>query len=56
MSERVITEVGNQIGNFISSCPNNMKGVWREYMRVRVIIDLENPLKWSMKLRKMGND
>lgn len=56
MSEKVLKEVGNQIGVFVSSCPSNFKGVWREYMRIRVTIDLSKPLKRRMKLRKSGNE
>lgn len=51
--EKVIEEVGNQIGTFVSSCPNNFKGIWREYMRVRVSIDISKPLKRRMKLGLM---
>lgn len=56
MSEKVITEVGNQMGRFVCSCPSNFKGVWREYMRIRVTLDLSKPLKRKMKLRKSGNE
>lgn len=27
MFEKIITEVGNQIGTFVSSCPTNFKGL-----------------------------
>lgn len=56
MSERIITEVGNHIGTFLSSCPNNFRGIWREYMRVRVAINIEKPLKRRMKVCKAGNE
>lgn len=45
MSMRIIKEVANYIENFVESCPSNFVGVWREYMRVRVNIDLSKPLK-----------
>ncbi|KAK1380771.1 hypothetical protein POM88_027515 [Heracleum sosnowskyi] len=52
MSQRVVTDVGNYIGKFLESDTNNFMGVWREYLRVRVTIDLTKPLKRRMKLRK----
>lgn len=52
MSQRVVQDVGNYIGKFIEFDGNNFVGVWREYLRVRVTIDLKSPLKRQMKLRK----
>ncbi|XP_017217178.1 uncharacterized protein LOC108194750 [Daucus carota subsp. sativus] len=56
MSEKIITEVGNEIGKYVCSCPTNFKGVWREYMRIRVTMDLSKPLKRRMKIRKSGKE
>lgn len=56
MSMRIIKEVANFIGAFVKSCPSNFVGVWHEYMRVRVTIDLSRPLKRKMKIRKAGNE
>lgn len=56
MSEKIIKQVGNYIGTFIESCPSNFVGVWREFMRVRVRIDLSKPLKRRIKLIKSGDD
>lgn len=56
MSEKVIKKVGNFIGTFVESCPSNFTGVWREFLRVRVTIDLSKPLKRRMKIRQIGND
>lgn len=56
MTEKVVKEVGNYIGSFVESCPSNFRGVWREYLRVRVTIDLSKSLKRRMKVRKTGND
>lgn len=52
MSQRVVTDIGNYIGKFFESDPNNFVGVWREYFRVRVTIPLNVPLKRRMKLKK----
>lgn len=56
MSEKVLTGIGNYIGKFISSCPSNFVGVWREYMRIRVLLNLVTPLKRRMKIKITGNE
>lgn len=45
MSETVLTVVGNYVGGYVHSCPSNFTGVWREYMRIRVTVNLNKPLK-----------
>lgn len=55
MTEKIVKEVGNYIGCFVESCPRNFTGVWKEYLRVRVTIDLSKPLKRRMKIRKAGD-
>lgn len=45
MSQRVVKDIGDYIGDFFESDPNNFIGVWREYLRVRVAADLNKPLK-----------
>lgn len=52
MSQRVVKDIGDYVGTFIESDANNFVGVWREYLRIRVTISLEGPLKRRMKLRK----
>ncbi|KAL8094551.1 hypothetical protein AgCh_036179 [Apium graveolens] len=55
MSERIFKGIRDYIGYFIDSCPINFKGVWREYMRIRVSINLDVPLKCRMKLKMAGD-
>lgn len=52
MSLRVVTDVGNYIGKFIESDPNNFVGVWREFLRIRVSLPIDVPIKRRMKLKK----
>lgn len=52
MSQRVVQDIGNYIGKFEESDPNNFVGVWRDYLRVRVMLSIEKPLKRRMKLKK----
>lgn len=51
-SQRVVVDVGNYIGKFVESDVNNFVGVWREFLRIRVVIPLDKPLKRRMKLKK----
>lgn len=55
MTEKIVKEVGNYIGCFVESCPRNFKEGWKEYLRVRVTMDLPKPLKRRMKVRKAGD-
>uniref|UniRef100_A0A803QSF1 CCHC-type domain-containing protein n=1 Tax=Cannabis sativa TaxID=3483 RepID=A0A803QSF1_CANSA len=52
MSEWVVKHVGNYVGTYIKSDSKNFIGIWRDYLRVRVTIDINKPLKRCMKLIK----
>lgn len=56
MSEAILKEVGKYIGGFVESCSRNFVGGWKEYLRVRVKVDLSKPIKRCMKIRKAGNE
>lgn len=56
MTEKIIIEVGNSIGKFISSCPSNFAGVWRDYFRARVAINVTKLLKRRMKIKKAAEE
>ncbi|KAH9679913.1 CCHC-type domain-containing protein [Citrus sinensis] len=56
MSEKILKDIGNYIGVFLASDENNLMGVWRNYMRIRVSMDVRKPLKRRMKLKKAGGD
>ncbi|XP_030485436.2 uncharacterized protein LOC115702118 [Cannabis sativa] len=51
-SDRVLQGVGAYIGQYVSSCPKNFAGIWRDYFRVRVLINVEKPLKRRMRIYK----
>ena len=44
-SERILHSISNYIGSFLESNENNLKSVWRNYMRPRVYLDVGKPLK-----------
>lgn len=56
MSQRVVTDVGNYIGRYIESDANNFVGVWGEFLRARVSIALDKPLRRRMKLKKSDSN
>uniref|UniRef100_A0A803QFT1 Reverse transcriptase domain-containing protein n=1 Tax=Cannabis sativa TaxID=3483 RepID=A0A803QFT1_CANSA len=56
MTSTVLKAVGNYVGVFVDACPKNFLGVWRDYMRIRVTIDLAKPLKRRMCIRKTGKE
>uniref|UniRef100_A0A803NUT6 Reverse transcriptase domain-containing protein n=1 Tax=Cannabis sativa TaxID=3483 RepID=A0A803NUT6_CANSA len=52
MTTSTVRGVGNTLEKFIESDPNNFIGVWRDYFRVRVILDIRKPLRRRMKLTR----
>lgn len=56
MSQRVATDLRNYIGTYVEGDPNNFVGVWREYLRIRVSIPLNIPIKRKMKLKKSAKE
>lgn len=56
MSQRVATDIGNYIGTYVEGDANNFVGVWRDYLRIRVTLSLDTPIKRRMKLRKSDKE
>uniref|UniRef100_A0A803P9U5 Zinc knuckle CX2CX4HX4C domain-containing protein n=1 Tax=Cannabis sativa TaxID=3483 RepID=A0A803P9U5_CANSA len=50
-TDTVAGDLANYIGKFVASDEKNFLGLWRDYLRVRVSIDITKPLKRRMKLR-----
>uniref|UniRef100_A0A803Q019 Zinc knuckle CX2CX4HX4C domain-containing protein n=1 Tax=Cannabis sativa TaxID=3483 RepID=A0A803Q019_CANSA len=51
-----LREVVKYIGTLVTSDPNNFSGVWRDYLRMRVTINVAEPLKRRMKFRKRNGE
>lgn len=56
MSDRVVRDIGSYIGTYVSSCQTNYTGTWRDYLRVRVILNIDKPLKRRMKICRSKED
>lgn len=56
ITEKIITEIGNSNGKFVTSYPSNLTGVWRDCFRVRVAINVNKPLKRKRKIKKAAEE
>lgn len=56
MTQLVGETLGNFVGEFLEYDPNNNNGFWRNYMRVRVRLDVNQPLKRTKKIKKAGGE
>lgn len=52
MMEAVGKQLGNFFGEFLEYDTKNNASIWREYMRVRIRIDVRKPLKPKKKIVK----
>lgn len=55
-SEFVLRSIGNYIGKFIMADSKNFQSIWRQFVRVKVAINVNKPLKSQMRLKKAGGD
>jgi hypothetical protein len=56
MAERVGKTLANYIGSFVEYDKNNKGSFWREYMRIRVRVDIRQPLKKDSKVKNQGGN
>lgn len=52
MSEAVGKQLGNFFGTFIQYDANNNSSIWREFMRLKIRVDIRKPLKRKKKIVK----
>ncbi|KAF4399426.1 hypothetical protein G4B88_022509 [Cannabis sativa] len=55
-TDNVVRQAAKYMGSFLETDLNNFKGVWREYLRVRVRMNTDLPLKRRMKFRRVGGE
>jgi hypothetical protein len=56
MQEKVGVKLANYIGTFMEYEKNNNSSFWRQYMRVRVKVDVRQPLKKGQRVRDKEGD
>lgn len=56
MSEFIAKAIGNYVGEFVKADQSNFEGGRKEFMRVRIRIDITKPLHRRMKLKSKGGD
>ena len=56
MSESIGKQLGNYLGFFLAYDPNNNRGSIKDYMRIRVSMDVRPPLKHGKRLRTPKGD
>ncbi|PNX91013.1 hypothetical protein L195_g047142 [Trifolium pratense] len=54
MAEKVGTKLANYIGAFVEYDKNNNSSFWRQYMRLRVRVDVRQPLKKDSRVDHRG--
>ncbi|MCH97451.1 hypothetical protein A2U01_0018446, partial [Trifolium medium] len=53
MKEKVGTTLANYIGKFVEYDKNNNSSFWREYMRLKVRVDVTKPLKKNTRVKNI---
>ncbi|KAL8119769.1 hypothetical protein AgCh_017033 [Apium graveolens] len=56
ISEKLLEGIGNYVGTFVKSDPQNIQGGWRVFYRIRVVMDVNMPIKRRMKLKREGGE
>lgn len=56
ISENIVRSVGSSLGRFIKTDPTTFDGVWKQYVRVRVAMNVDKPLKRIIKIKREGNN
>lgn len=55
-SQNVLKSVGNYVGQFVKTDPNNFDGNWKSFFRIRVNIKVDKPLKRRMQIKREGGN
>ncbi|XP_058783931.1 uncharacterized protein At4g02000-like [Vicia villosa] len=56
MLERVGKTIANYIDTFVEYDKNNNSSLWRQYMRLRVKVDVRQPLKKNTRVKNKGGE
>lgn len=51
ISENILKSIGTFIGMYVKSDPANFDGTWKAFVRIRVTLNIQKPLKRRMKIK-----
>lgn len=51
-SEVILKSIGNYVGRFLMSDPKNFQGIWKNFLRIKVVVNAYKPLKSQMCIKK----
>lgn len=54
LTEKIMQSIRNSVGTFVKMDPTTLNGLWKQYIRIRVTMDIKKPLKRRMKLKREG--
>lgn len=55
ISKNILKSIGTSMGKYIKSAPGTYEGGWKPYVRIRVTMNINKPLKRRMKIKLEGN-
>ncbi|XP_074336503.1 uncharacterized protein At4g02000-like [Apium graveolens] len=56
ISETILKSIGNFIGTYVKSDPGSFDGAWKAFVRIRVNLNIQKPLKRRMKIKREGGN
>ncbi|XP_074374460.1 uncharacterized protein LOC141714863 [Apium graveolens] len=54
LSENILRSVGDLVGRYIRLDPKNFDGTWKSFVRIRVAVNVEKPLKRRLRIKREG--
>ncbi|XP_074326485.1 uncharacterized protein LOC141664431 [Apium graveolens] len=55
MSENILRSIGTSIGKFVKMDANTLDGIWKPFVRIRVTLNVQKPLKRRVKIKREGD-
>lgn len=56
ISENILKSLGSYIGKYVKTNPNSFVGGWKQFVRIRVTLEIQKPLKKRMKIKREGGN
>lgn len=56
LSNKILESIGNYVGTFIKSDPQNLNGSWKLFSRIIVAMDVEKPIIRRMRIKREGGE